>query len=545
MRWLPILTLGMAALAQPARAQQTVTASEPADVSVTIYRDPNRREGAMQLGNLGGFAVVSETRRVTLPAGRATLRFVGVVDGIIPESAMIAGLPGGVIEKNRDAALLSPAALLRAVRGKQVMLKRTNRDTGKTVQVPVTVLSASEDGVVFESAAGQETLRCSGFPETFSYGIDTAGLSARPVLSVVTRAARPATVEVTLTYLAQGFDWNASYTAQVDPHAKQMDVGGWITIANGNSVSLENARVQIVAGGLKREAFRRLVDGSPRAVAKCWPVQRTHQIPRKPERPYGLVRPWQEEFVESEEGYSENDSIIVTARKRESSLQDVPLTLAAAPPPPPPPPPEQLGDLKLYRIPYRTTVAAQQMKQTRLLEKAGVDVTRHYILTLDAMDPNVSEYLDDKVGEDWETANPVAILRTKNDKAHQLGLPLPAGAFVIQQDHADRTMLLGEPALRDTAEDEKVELALGRASDVTIERRTRSRSKRKQNQEVRLSNAGSEPVALELRFNAWGSIRLTDANKDAVLGKEDGQPIFKLELAPNSTRTIRYTVRWE
>ncbi len=314
MRWLTGLLMSLAALAQPAQAQQ-VNSSEPTDVSVTIYRDPNRNGGALQLNALGGFAVVTETRRVTLPAGRATLRFVGVVDGILPESALVSGLPGGVIEKNRDAALLSPAALLHAVQGKQVFLKRTNRKTGTIVEVPVTVLSASAEGVVFKSAAGQEALRCSGFPETFSYGIDTAGLSARPVLSVVTRSARTVTAEVKLTYLAQGFDWNASYTAQVDPEAKAMDVGGWITLANGNSVSLENAQVQIVAGGLRREGFRRLVDGTPRAVAKCWPIQRTHQIPRKPERPYELVRPWQELIIEEEE-YSESDSIVVTAQMR-------------------------------------------------------------------------------------------------------------------------------------------------------------------------------------------------------------------------------------
>ncbi len=169
--------------------------------------------------------------------------------------------------------------------------------------------------------------------------------------------------------------------------------------------------------------------------------------------------------------------------------------------------------------------------------------TRHHTLTLDAMDPNVSEYLRDKVGQAWELANPVAILRTKNDKAHELGLPLPSGAFLVQQDHSGRTMLLGEPALGDTAEDEKVELALGTASDVTIERRTVSRAKRQQKQELRLSNAGAEAVSLELRFNAWGSIRLSDA--DVPLGKEDGQPIFKLELLPGSSRTLRYTVRWD
>lgn len=539
------LTLILALLGLPAPAlAQEVSASDPTDLSVTIYRDPNRNGGTLQLNALGGFAVITETRRVTLPAGRAKLRFVGVVDGIIPESAIVSDLPGGVIEKNRDAALLSPATLMRAVQGRQVQLRRTNRDTGKTELVPARVILASEDGVVMETAAGKEALRCSGMGEMFNYGLDTGGLSARPVLSVQTRSARPITTEVTLTYLAQGFDWNASYTAAIDPGAKAMDLGGWITLANANSVSLPDARVQIVAGGLKREAWRRLVDGSARAVARCWPMQRTHQIPRKPERPYELVHPYEQQVEMLKSGFAMGAAmdIVVTAQRREEMVP-APAMAAPPPPPPPPPPPEQLGDLKLYRIPYRTTVAAMQMKQTRLVEKEAVGFDRIYIVMFDGMDPNVSDNLEDKVGQEWETRSATAILRTKNDKAHNLGLPLPAGAFVISQDHAERSMVIGQPALRDTAEDEKVELALGDAPDVTVQRRTAGRGKRHQRQEIKVSNAGLEQVRLELKFNVWGSIILDDAG--GLLTKEDGLPVFKLDLAPGSSQTLRYTVRWQ
>ena len=67
MRWLIALLLSLFA-ALPAAARDVV-AGAPGDVSVTIYRDPYRSEGAMRLDDLGGFAVVSESRRVTLPAG--------------------------------------------------------------------------------------------------------------------------------------------------------------------------------------------------------------------------------------------------------------------------------------------------------------------------------------------------------------------------------------------------------------------------------------------------------------------------------------------
>ncbi len=38
---------------------------------------------------------------------------------------------------------------------------------------------------------------------------------------------------------------------------------------------------------------------------------------------------------------------------------------------------EQLGDLKLYRVPERTTVASHQSKQVRLLDRTAIPVHRH------------------------------------------------------------------------------------------------------------------------------------------------------------------------
>ena len=88
----------------------TVTSAAPAQIAVTVYRNPTRTRAApIDLRYLGGFALVTETRRVRLPRGRATLRFEGVAEGIVPVSAIVSGLPGGTVEKNRDARLLSPA----------------------------------------------------------------------------------------------------------------------------------------------------------------------------------------------------------------------------------------------------------------------------------------------------------------------------------------------------------------------------------------------------------------------------------------------------
>src|SRR3546814_1857509 len=180
-------------------AAEDVVASAPSALSVTVYRAPDRDAGSIDLDDLGGFALISETRTVHLPAGVTRLRFEGVADGIDAATAILTGLPGAVIEKNRDAALLSPSALLDASLGRSVALVRTNPATGVRDSVSGTIRSDAGGGVVFETAEGVEALRCSGLSETFDFALATPGLSARPTLSVTTRSDRAVDATVTLS----------------------------------------------------------------------------------------------------------------------------------------------------------------------------------------------------------------------------------------------------------------------------------------------------------------------------------------------------------
>src|ERR1700742_4318294 len=123
--------LALGALAGPGLAQTVATSPHPDHVAVTVYRDPDRAPGqAPNLRWLNGYALISETRTVALPAGETELRFEGVAGGIVPQSAIVTGLPEGMIERNRDAYLLSPATLVDRSLGMRVHLRRTARATG-------------------------------------------------------------------------------------------------------------------------------------------------------------------------------------------------------------------------------------------------------------------------------------------------------------------------------------------------------------------------------------------------------------------------------
>ena len=157
-----LIAIGFAA---QAGAQTVVTSPAPDRVAVTVYRNPDRGLEPLNLGWLGGYALVSETRRVRLPPGESELRFEGVTSGIVPQSAIVTGLGEAVLEKNRDARLLSPGALLDAYLGERLTLRRTSRATGQ-VRVHDAIVRATADGVVLQTEAGFEALRCTGLSET-------------------------------------------------------------------------------------------------------------------------------------------------------------------------------------------------------------------------------------------------------------------------------------------------------------------------------------------------------------------------------------------
>ena len=527
MRWAAALAWGLAAA--PAAAAD-ILASPPTDVSVTVYRAPDRGSGSIDLDELQGFALISETRTVHLPAGLSQLRFEGVADGIEPASAIVTGLPAGVIEKNREGKLLSPSALIGAARAKPVTLLRTNKKTGRLQRLSGTLISDAGGGVVFESAEGVEALRCSGLPETFSF-TGVAGLNATPTLSVLVHSSEASTRTVTLSYLARGFDWAADYIATVSGDGKAVDLGAWVTLANGNGVGFPAARTQVVAGRVNREdgdgGDVEPLDAGSAIFAQCWPRGSTSDAP--------------ESLLVNGMATGEMDKLFKSVRMQGApapALQEVAVTAMRRVQQ------EQLGDLKLYRVPDRTTVASRQSKQVRLLDRLGIPVDRVFGADLTA-------------NQDAAAAASM-LLRTLNDAAHHLGLALPSGRIAVFADRDGQKILLHESGMRDLAVDEEVEIDLGESPDVQVamqREKTTIDPARIQNlplvpgvilrsarvddvNRVVISNARAAAIPFELRLRLPEGGRIVRA--DHPLGSKHGRPIFRLTIPANQSVTVRF-----
>jgi hypothetical protein len=491
-------------LGGPALAQEIVTSAAPDRVAVTVYRNPDRGAEPIDLSWVGGYALISETRRVRLPAGRSELRLEGVTSGIVPQSAIVTDLGGAVIEKNRDARLLSPGSLIAAHLGERVMLRRTSRATGATREEEA-IVRASDEGVLIQTRDGIEALRCTGLNETLTMRALPAGLSAKPTLSVSVRSDRPVDASVTLSYISNNFDWQTDYVAELSPDGKSVSLFGWMTLANGDQTGLIHAATQAVAGRLNRERVWVDPGQAPPITINCWPQGKTSDIPLE---------------VAAVTAYDISEEIVVTGMRA-----------AAAPPPPPPPPmperggpepammaeEERLGDVRLYRIPEPVTVAARSQKQVALLKQPSVKVAT--ILRVRPT-PGVSQMPLQQV------------LVTRNRRQDGLGLPLPAGNFALFGTRGGRRILLGEGRLDDRTLHEKVEIPVGLATGAFA---TVVQSGNDQHlYELTLSNDMDRPrtVEVELPLEARASGR--------SLVRRDGWKLWRATIPANGKVTLRY-----
>ncbi|SBV34330.1 conserved exported protein of unknown function [uncultured Sphingopyxis sp.] len=514
-RW-PLLLSMLAA--SPAAAQPAVTSLAPEKVSVSVFRDPGRDEGGEISPNwLEGFALISETRTIDLPAGEATVRFEGVAEGMIAVSAIVTGLPGGVVQKNRDAALLSPASLLDGSLGNRVHIRRTDGATGKVTEEEAIIRSGPAGAVVLQTPAGYEALRCTGLPETIVYDGVPAGLTAKPTLSVTTRSPAAQRATVTLTYLSTGFDWASNYVARVREDGKTLDLFAWLTVANSNGESFADAGLAAIAGTLNKVSDFEALAERPRPPPlrlRCFPTgSGRYGAPPPPPPPPAPPPP----------PMAAMDSIVVTAQRRPSAEMLSAVAIVASQ--------EDLGDLKLYRVPIPVTVAANGQKQVALLVKDGVPFRTIHRLRL-------------YPGDEGKAMEPEILLRMQNKEAEGLGVPLPSGQAAVFEPVGGREMLVGEGRMRDHAVGEKVDLVIGESSQVRIDVENYVPPKnREQDYRITVTNANPHPADVELGFLVDDSDRLD--SRIRKLPRRDGLLTWVVRVPANGSKAFHYRVKDE
>jgi hypothetical protein len=306
----------------------------------------------------------------------------------------------------------------------------------------------------------------------------------------------------------------------------RMRLTSWLTLLNDNGQSFEDAELLVVAGRLNVVSdFQRLADppdARPLPLI-CYPLGST-----------AAGSPVDQLLTMDQSGFG-------------------------PPPPPPPPPPvamapqgergeaitvtgsrvvkaveEQLADLKLYRVPEAVTVSAKGLKQVAFLDEDSVEGRLLYKAACSPWD-NQDEPL------------PAAmLLATVNDKRHGLGMALPMGGITVFEPSAFGEQLVAEERLRDYAEGQDVELALGTSSQV-FAHCERPGSADPQEDPARwtamravLTNASANPVRVRLTLGASGQWRYRGLDGTRV---KDGETIVEITVPGNGRRVVSWDVR--
>jgi len=532
MRRLLAITTALSLVAPSVWAQSESVSARPDTATVVIYRDQpvdtvQLMEQSRQPWNRldrEGLALIVETRTVDLPAGEGIIRFRGLATGVVPQSAVLEGLPAHVVERNADFDLLSPASLMEKSVGEVVRVVRTNPATGEQVE-KAAVIRAGAQGTVLEIDGRFEALDCSGQTERVIFDRVPEGLGDQPVLSVRTRAERAGRHTVTLAYLATGLQWSADYVARLDPSDGTLDLTGWVTLANFGGTGFSDAPVQVVAGTLRKDAGTVPVEPMVRYQQnQCWPQGTTT-------------------FGSGEYGYG--NAYIGATRKEDrveysgppmpapmamrSAVEDIVVTGSRVARQ------GELGDYKIYTLPEPTTVAARQTKQVRFLEREGVAYERVYRANL--------------LSADDESRPSEIILKLKNEEAAGLGVALPGGSVaVMQPDGAGGVLLTGQDRFEDKGVGLPVRLTFGQSPDVRVQTRlvksgssTRGAVTTDRSEvETIVTNARSEPVTVELVADAAMSRGFRIRSQSLRSRIDDtGYPVWTLSVPANGAATLK------
>lgn len=332
---------------------------------------------------------------------------------------------------------------------------------------------------------------------TLVYDDVPQNLRDKPTMTMQLLAEQAGEQSLELTYLSKQLNWKADYIASLTDD-NRLDLTGWVTLTNNSGTDYPNAKLQLVAGELNRVA--------------------------------------NDLDLSYEKGVQKRAMRAVAAPKMEE---------------------ESLFEYHLYSLAFPVSIKNKQQKQVSLLSAAEVPYKKQ--LHINARDSfgwrswgKNSEYQDLSVD--------VKVI-IDNNKAHNLGLPIPAGVVrTYQNDSSGSMQFIGEDRIKHTPDNETISLQLGKAFDVTAKRKQTAFSQQRKasknavstvksnvitaSYQVVLKNAKDHDVTVDYRENFFGDWKII---KQSFSSEKLNSNLNRwyISIPAKGESTLTYTVQME
>jgi hypothetical protein len=458
--------------ARPAENTVTTTLNDQTDLVITVYNS--------------NLALVRDFRRLSLPAGESTLRFMDIAASINPATVLFRSLSEpsrlSVLEQNYEFDLLDPNKLLQKYVGREVTLVRARLSNGSTEfdEVKATLL-ALNNGPVWRigneivTGIGYESIRFPQLPEN---------LYERPTLLWTLQNTGAPQHRVEASYLTSNLSWSADYVLNVAKDEASGDLDGWVTLVNHSGTAYKNARLQMVAGDIHR-----------------------------------VVAEYGGNVMKAMEAV--NDRAAAAPQFQQ----------------------EAFSEYHLYTLGRRTSIFDKESKQVSLLNATHFPLEKVYVVN------GQSYYYRSPSQPGAPLKDPVQVFyKFKNEEKGGLGMPLPAGTVrVYQADSRGGSLFVGEDRIDHTPKDETIRLHIGNAFDIVAERKQtdfRRLSDRvfEFEYEIALRNHKDAPITVEVNEPIGGDWEMISSTyrftKTAAFAAQ-----FQVPVAKDGTSVLRYRVR--
>ncbi|MEL6617084.1 MAG: DUF4139 domain-containing protein, partial [Bacteroidota bacterium] len=364
-----------------------------------------------------------------------------------------------VLEQNYQYNLIGTNSVLDAAVGQRIRLIREIGE--RTIAEEGVLISQPNQGRIVRLDDGRVLVNPGGTIELLTL---PEGLLSRPSLLWRLNSARGGTQRVEARYLTEGIGWRADYVAVVNEAETEVDLTGWVTVNNQSGATYADARLQLIAGDVRRVQSMR-----PQAVHAADVMMEAAPMARQ--------APQQESFFE----------------------------------------------YHLYTFPQPTTIAERETKQLELLSAQEAGVQRRLIF--DGSGSYFPFYRAPRPGAGGATNEMAAavVLEMENSEANNMGMPLPAGIVrVYKADRRGNLQFLGEDQIQHTARNEKIRLYVGDAFDVVgtrreVENRRISSRVREITVEVEVRNRKETAATVDVVERVfWGDWEITQSSEPAT-----------------------------